>query len=217
MHDIYVHGRDAAILAKADFNLPLKTGARAPETILLFPRHPQQDRALGFFREQSRNAPLGILDGFTAKPAAAVLGYQDDLRRGQSHHLGDARHDKRPALTRSVQDEFAILPVGEGRARLHRVVGHRLGDKRLFQHQIRLLKSRLKIAVLPFLGWFSHRQPVFTGRGKIFRFPFDGLQRQAHVCHIALGARIGPSGPQALQRIDHEGQGLQIDLNRFNG
>ena len=34
--------------------------------------------------------------------------------------------------------------------------------------------------------------------------------------HIPLGPRVGAAGPQALDRIDHERQRLELDLDRFD-
>ncbi len=96
------------------------------------------------------------------------------------------------------------------------MVRHHLGHKRLFQHQIRLLKPRIEIAILPFLGGFAHRQAAVAGSGKILGFPFDRLQWQPHVRHIALGAGIRTPGAQAFEGIDDEWHRLQIHFNLLN-
>jgi len=105
----------------------------------------------------------------------------------------------------AVQDALAALPVGEGRAGLHAVVGQAGGDEAFLDDQLGSLEAGLEIAIDPLLGGLAERQLVVARGGKVARLPFGGLQVDLRRRDVAVGAGIGAAGKQALQRVGGHG------------
>jgi len=95
-------------------------------------------------------------------------------------------------------------------------MGITAGHEALVEDELGGLEAGLDVAVAPFLGRLAGRQLVVAGRGKITRFPLQGLQVDLRRRDIAVRARIGAAREQALQRIGHVRQLLEIDLDRLD-
>ncbi len=115
-----------------------------------------------------------------------------------------------------MHETLTVLPVSKRGARLQAVVGIAGGDEALVVNHLRLGESRLDVPVCPILGRLAHRQPPVGRIGEIGSRPFDRLQLQALRADVAVKPRVRPIGMQALERIDREGQRLQIQLDPLN-
>ena len=119
---------------------------------------------------------MGIARPLAAETAAGILTNENQLRGIYAEELGDPWHRERYALRGAMQVQLPVLPVGHRRARLHRMVGQRLGYECLFQDKIGLFEAGFDIAVLPLLSGFPHGQLALINPGKITRRPFDCLE-----------------------------------------
>ena len=135
---------------------------------------------------------------------------------------GDRHHGLHGALRRAVHVQLAVLPVGHRGARLERLMAGVRRDEGFVEHERRVLEAGLEIAERPLVGRLAHRQLACVVVGEVRLGPFhvsDDLgRRRGCPClgaapDVAADARVGPAGPQAVQRIDDEGQRLELDLD----
>ena len=92
----------------------------------------------------------------------------------------------------------------------------RLRHERLVQHQGGSLEPGVEVPVLPGIAGLAHRQHAVGRRAELVSRPLDGLHCLSDV-GVALQARVRPRRAQALQRIDHEGQGLDLQADPLDG
>ena len=97
------------------------------------------------------------------------------------------------------------------------MVSHGLCNEGLLQDQVGLGKPVLYVAILPLLGRLTHWKPVLPSRSKVSSCPFNCLQREPYIGHIAIGAGVGSPRSQALKGIDDEGKRLEIDSDLLDG
>ena len=104
-------------------------------------------------------------------------------------------------------------------------------NERLVEDQVGLLEPGLDVADDPFIGVLAERQLAVARGSEVLVGPLQFLNlrsggwsalrgRLGPDPHVALGASVRRSGPQALDRIDHERQRLVFDvdaLDRFGG
>lgn len=102
-----------------------------------------------------------------------------------------------------------------------------LHDERLVDHEVRTSEARVEIAEGPFLDRLAHRHAAFGCLSEVGFCPLQSLargrrRRLARRCrhgrapHVAVGARVGTVGAQAVQWIDDEGEGLEIDVDELD-
>ena len=168
-------------------------------------------------------APVALLP----KPPPVYSADEHDVGRLEPHPARDRRHGLHRALRAGVHVQLAVAPVGQRRARLQRVVLV-VGDReRLVEHERRVLEPGFDIAVRPFHLRLAHRHPPLVVFGEVLRRPFQRLdhqragrltgRRRRAAPGVALDARVRPVRPQALERIDDEGQMLEVDVDRLDG
>ena len=166
-----------------------------------------------------------------AEATAGVLADQHDVRRRDADPIREGRARGGNALGGAVQEQLAVLPVRHRAARFKRVMTGGLHDKGLVEHQRRLFKARVEIAEgpLPQAACLSAAGPSraaaksasvhFTvsrvgGAGGPGGAP--GLAAAARSRHCRRVARSA-SRPEAFERIDDEGQRLEVDDDAFDG
>ena len=164
-------------------------------------------------------------------PPPRVFADQHHLRRLDAAPARDAVHRADDALRRAVQIELAVLPVGHRAARFHRMMAGGLHDERFVDDERGVLESGVEIAERPFFGGFAERHAAVLLFGEIFGRPLDRLDLWAgllalRLCaercrrawrrrrpDVAFGARVRAARAQALDRIDHKRQRLEIDVD----
>ena len=168
-------------------------------------------------RQQRRNRHLDRAERLAAEAAAAVLGDQDQI-------LGrDADQPRRRAvraggaLGGGVQIALAVLPVRHGAARLERLVRHGLVEHRLVEYEVRLRESGLDVAHLPLVGGGAARRELTPlGGGPVGALPLDGRHvRPGH--RVAVEAGVRSSRAQAVERVEHERQRLEVEPDELDG
>ena len=97
------------------------------------------------------------------------------------------------------------------------MVGEAGGDEALVDHHGGFLESRVHVAVGPFGDRLAHGELALTDRRKVRGGPLDRLDRDASARDVAVAAGIGSAGVQALQRIECEGQGFQVQFDQVDG
>ena len=174
--------------------------------------------ALAFF---DSSAGIAIADGarnLAAEAAAGVLADEHDVVRLDADPAGDVRHRLRGALRGAVQVQLAVLPVGHRRARLERLVARWTASRSVSS---RMRAASLKPAstspnahvsgALPIGSWPS----VAAAKSAAVHFDVGDLQRAGRRrCRRCPAVRaFGAAGAQALERIDDEGQRLELDVD----
>ena len=90
-------------------------------------------------------------------------------------------------------------------------------DEGFLDDRLRLGEAGFEVAVGPFGHGLAHRQLVVSRQREILARPFDGLQLDAApVGDVAADMGVGAVGLQAVERVDAERQGLEIDLDRLD-
>ena len=118
-----------------------------------------------------------------------------------------------------MEIELAMLPGGHRRPRFERLMARRLGMKRFVEDEIGLAKAGVDIAVRPLNTWLAERHLTLVSAREVLRRPLHGLQLAADE-HIAVASSVRAGGPQAVERIDHKWQRLEIErdsLDRLGG
>ena len=93
-------------------------------------------------------------------------------RYAEDYRIDGADH----ALRRSVEIEFAVLPVRHRAARLHRLMAGRLHDERFIDDDRGGFEPGIEIAIRPFVRRPAHRQRAVRRVGKILVAPFQRPQ-----------------------------------------
>src|SRR3954463_62804 len=94
-------------------------------------------------------------------------------------------------------------------------MARRLRMERLVEDQIRLLKTGVQIAVRPLNAWLPRRHLAFGSAGEVLRRPLDEMQLASDK-GVAFAPGIRSVRPQALERIDHKRQRLQIERDSLD-
>ena len=100
------------------------------------------------------------------------------------------------------------------------MVGQRLVYDRVLEHVVRVGERRVEVAVRPLVRRLPHRQPAFGLRRVELRLrPLQGHEfapvlAEAH--DVAVEAGVRAAGPQAVERIDHERERLEVDVDRLD-
>ena len=77
-------------------------------------------------------------------------------------------------------------------------------DDRLVQDEVRLGKAGLEVSKAPLRRGLTPRKPELAGFFEVRLRPLE--RRELAVDDsIALGAAVGPVGPEAVQRVQYEG------------
>ena len=96
----------------------------------------------------------------------------------------------------------------------------RLVQDRLLEHQVRVRKAVLDFAHVPLDLRLAHGQAI-RPRGVEVRVGPLELADLAGLAlaplDVAVGARVGAARTQAVERVHHEGQGLEVDPDRLDG
>ena len=90
----------------------------------------------------------------------------------------------------------------------------------LVEDEVGLLEAFLDIAEHERVGRLAHGQSALGGLGEVGVGPLQvhDLQRRSGAgVDVALRAGVRAAGPQAVERVDHEGQRLVVDLNEVDG
>ena len=154
---------------------------------------------------------------------------------GMPTHRDDAEDRLGGALRAGVDVDLAVLPVRHHGPGLERLVAGVRRDVRLVEHERGLLEARLEVAVRPLLRRIRHhRQAAGVGLGQLRLGPLHladlgtrralrlaaarrrGRRRRRDEPVVALGPGVGAAGTEAHQRIDREGQRLELDLDLFD-
>ena len=226
LDDEEIQGEDAAIFRKADSGAAGHVGARAPDVAFFFTADAHHHRRVGLLRQQRGNRHRHRAAALAAKAAARVFGDQHQVLRLDADPARHRVHRADHTLGGAVQVQLAVLPERHRAARLERVVPGRRHDEGLVEDQVGGLERGLQVAERPFLHRLAHRHAAFGRLGKVRRGPLEALDRGAwgftrrgrgrRRPHVALAARVGAIGPQALDRIGHEGQRLDVEMNQLD-
>ena len=213
LYDVQIDRSYPSVGSEADLDTPLKTRSCRSEEVLLGAADAHHDGPAGLLRHVRGDGHDGIPAAFRPESTAAVLGDEHQVLGLDAHVSGDPRHGAALALTRSVQIALAVLPIRHGAARLHGVVGMTRGHERLVEHESRIRKTALEVAVRPLGRGLAHRQRAVLGRREVLLRPLDFLQALPRDHGVAAHLRVRAPGPQALQRIHRKRQRLQVHLD----
>ena len=220
LNDVEVDGGDPAVVPEAHLREGLEPGARPADVRLLVAVDPQHHRTPGLPRHDRGHVVDGRPGDLAAEPAPAVLRHKHDIGLVHAETVGQPRVGARRALGGGVQIELAVLPVRHDAARLHRMMGQRLVQQRLLEHQIRVHEAVLDFTDVPFHLRLAHRQPVGARGVEVLVGPLE-LADLAGLAlaplDVAVQAGVGAARAQAVERVHHEGQGLEVDPDRLDG
>ena len=220
LHDVEIDRGDPPVVPEAHLREGLETGARAADVGLLVAIDAQHHRASGLAREDRGHVVDGRPGDLAAEAAAAVLRDQHDIGLVHAQAVGQGGVGARGALGGGVQVELLVLPVRHDAARLHRMMRERLVQDRLLEHQVRIREAVLDFTHVPLDLRLAHGQAV-GARGVEVRVGPLELADLAGLAlaplDVAVPARVGAARAQAVERVHHEGQGLEVDPDRLDG
>jgi hypothetical protein len=225
-----IEGGDAAVGAEAHPGAARHVRAGMADVVLLLAADAHHDRRVGFLRQQGGDRHRHGAAALAAEAAARVLGDEHDVGRVETHPARQRVERAHRALRRPVQEQLAVLPVRHRAARLERLMARRLHDERLVEHERGAAESRVDVAVGPLLGRLAHRQLAVAGGGEVLFGPLQRADLRPVPCRalqvpcagsargrpdVASRAGVRTVRPEALERIGHERQRLEIERDAF--
>ena len=222
--DEEVERGDASVLPESDPRAPHHAGSCAADVVLFLAADAHHHRRIRLPGQQRWNRHRHRPGPFAAEAAADVFADDHDVPGIHADPRGERIDCPNEALGRAVQVQLAVLPIGHRRAAFHRLVCGGLHDKRLVDDRGRFGEARVEVTVDPLVGRLAHRQRAVRGGSEILRGPLHGVEPGARRRRARLGGRrrkphvpfnptVRAAGPEALDRIDHEGQGLEVEPN----
>ena len=145
----HIEGRDPPFLGEADFHAALETGPRASDEMFLFAADAHHHRSIGFFREQRRNNRENIAGRLAAETAAGVLADEHNLVGIHIQPASQASQRLHRTLRSHVNENFAVLPISQGGARLQRLMTGVRRNKCFIENQCGILEPGIYIAKGP--------------------------------------------------------------------
>ena len=217
LHDEEVDRGEAAITPESHADPALEAGARGADGVFFgaADAHHYRPARLSGHVGRHRHDRIGAALG--AESAPAVFAHVDQVLGRDADVAGQAVQHRALALGRAEDVALAVLPVGHRRARFHRVVRCARGDEGLVEHHRCVAEAGFDIPVGPLRGDLPHGQVSAGGRGEVLLRPLHLRDALAALGGVALLAGVGAPGAQALQRIHHERQGLEVELHPGDG
>ncbi len=152
------------------------------------------------------------------KPPPQYSAISDDLRGIDSDHLGHDGSGALRRLGRRMDVELAVLPVRHAAPGLERVMRLRLMINGLVEGVVRVRERLVDVVADRPLGvGRAHGKLVLGFFREILGGPLDLLDLVPILEGVSSVSGIGTARPQALERIDDERKGLEIDLDLLDG
>ena len=213
LHDEQVRRRDPAVIPEPQADASLEPCPRRPDRVFLRPADPHHDRAAGLPGHVRRDRHDRVGTALGAEPAPAELAHVDQVGHRNPDVAGQPAQHRALALAGSEDMALAILPVRHRRTGFHRVMRGAGGHEGLVEHQSGVAETGFEVPVGPLVVDFAHRQLALRRRGEVRFGPLDLLDPRTALRRVAVLARVGAAGAQALQRIQDEGQRLEVQLD----
>ena len=221
-HTEHVQRGEASVPAEAGPDAPVYRRTKAADVLLLLTRDAQHNRRVRLLGEHGWNGADDGSGGPAAVAASRVFADEHDIFHVEPHPPGDGRDRLNGALRAGVHVQLAIAPVCERRARLEHVVLVVWRGERLVEDEVGALESRLDVPEGPLVLVRARRQPSLVVLGEVRFGPLqlldvEGSRRLLAAPAVAVGACVGLAGAKGHERIDHERQRLEVDLDGFDG